>query len=1060
MENGYYTYNSIPNTDSAANYAWFDPSTNRFAVYDGTPTASPYFFPFNQYGSSSGNDNANHYFGMTMTTRFVQQNGGYTTGADTQPVTYEFAGDDDVWVFIDGVLVGDVGGLHGATSLKIEFSTGNIYVGGESDGTLYKKYEAAGKLDTTRWADNGATFADNTYHTLQFFYLERGNYDSNLFLKFNMESTSESSINNVDQNGYGKSGLTFKLYATDESYNVNENAVAYTGTTGANGVLNMVDEDGNNVKLSDLRKDSGTYFVLREINPPEGYRSLGDVRLRFMDNLDILLADNPWQSGSYAAPTVTTTLPRNVYKDGDSTNTPIDTQDPSSLSGTFFAVVLKRNSATDNNTYDWLPVYGDAMTGWHVQEDSNWDSVLAAARQNPYIFAADNTGLRTTIENLPGDLTKYFYILQQNGDSNPEQNAEYTIAYYYTTASTLEGADGSNTIRLDTSRTGDEEILREFSVRVYVPNVKNYLVVQGVSKDGATALSGATFALYESSQVTEMPDGSYVINSNAQPYDTVTTADLSQDRGDIITLNGGGVFPSSASGVLPAGTYYLKELTTPEGYEPSEQVVKIIVDNTGVYADAGAQEDDVTVLRGAGKIVRSMLQFAVPDAINTTLSDITATLNVPQNDAEPGSGVTWMPATDNLGHEQTIDLSYHTSDVPLEYGPTTTEEDTYFVVEEGWSRVTIAQNYNDGSLAHNDGSIQNAGPKENLTGNDLTNLFSRSTVVRVENEAQPCSLTLREIIENPVGNDASQEFEVTLTLKNADNTALSGTYPVTVSGSTSGGATIPSSLQLDSNGSATIQIKLNQDVTIEEIPYGTKFSVVENTTDYYTAAYSVTVMGDVTLDLDRAQGTLTGDGSVTILNTRKAGSVAISNAVEGAMGSYSDEFSYTLKLYDKTADDANLAISGTYQATLTSQDGTPQTVQITFTDGQATQMTPVAAEGGETPQAQDIKLVHGDTLTISGLPAGATCEATEGNSNKGYTTTVDGAVKYTGTAIVSADSTPASIAFTNKREAIVPTGMREENNPYIVMIGLAGMAALVGAAGWVEMRRRKRREEE
>ena len=104
--------------------------------------------------------------------------------------------------------------------------------------------------------------------------------------------------------------------------------------------------------------------------------------------------------------------------------------------------------------------------------------------------------------------------------------------------------------------------------------------------------------------------------------------------------------------------------------------------------------------------------------------------------------------------------------------------------------------------------------------------------------------------------------------------------------------------------------------------------------------------------------------------------------------------------------------------------------------------------------------MHGDTLTIQNLPAGATCEATEGNSNKGYTTTVDGAVKYTGTAIVSADSTPATIAFINTRAAIVPTGMREENNPYIVMIGLAGMAALVGAAGWVEMRRRKRREEE
>lgn len=1046
VENGYYTYNS------SENYAYFDQDQNRFTVYNGAPDNAAYFFPFNTYGEVTSNDDssANHYFGMTMTTRFVQQNGGRTTDGTDTPITYEFAGDDDVWVFIDGVLVGDIGGIHGKTSLKIDFSTGEILVNGVSDGTLLQKFQAAKQDDKTSWS--GSTFADKTYHTLQFFYLERGNYDSNLFLKFNMESVSESSINNVDQDGYGKSGLTFSLYATGDDYNVSASTPVYTGTTEANGVLNMVDESGNNVKLSNLRDNyPNGYFVLREINPPAGYRSLGDVHLKFMENsnLDILLAANPWDSGAYATPTVTATLPRYVYADGDTTNTRIDTQDQDTLKGTFFAVVLKRNAAGDNNTNDWLPVYGDAMTGWQVEADSSWNSVLEAAQKNPYVFAVDNTGLRTTIENLPGDLAKYYYILQQNGDTDAAGNAEYTVAYYYTTATSLDGATQDNTKRLDTTRAGDEEIQREFSVRVYVPNVKNYLIVQGVAKDGTTALSDATFDLYTADQVTEV-NGSYTINAGEQPYDTVTTEDMDQNNGDSITAQGAGIFPSDSSHVLAAGTYYLKERTTPEGYEPSDQIVKVIVDNTGVYADAGEQNDDVTVLRGAGKIVRSMLQFAVPDAINTTLADITATLNTLPEGQDPSTSQAWTSTG------QTMNLSYHASDVVLEYGLSDSEGDPYFVVDEGWSRVTIKQNYNNGQLAHDEASVPNAGPKEEVT-NDLTNLFSRSTIVRVKSDVQLCTLTISNKVNVPVGNDSNQSFTINVTLTDGQGNPLNDSYSYSggkLQDQEFAGVQAPAGGTLNlSSGTGTVSLTSGQTVTIEDIPYWSKFTVTETGADNYNKSYQATV-SDISPHAEgSASGTMQGNTTVAITNTRKTGSVSLTQNVSGPMGSYTDEFTYTLKLYDQNAS-TELPISGTYQATFTPKDGTEQSASVTFaSDGTAAQIT----VGTET---KAISLQDGDVLTLANLPAGAVCKVTEDANSLGYTTTVGNQSAMSGTVNVPADTaTPASITFTNTRAAITPTGLREENNPYIAMVGLAGVAALLAAGGWVRTRRRRREED-
>lgn len=205
---GYYFYNS------ADDWAMFDKNSKSFTVSTLPPDASrdingkneaTYygFFPFDpniapQYHSRSRKVNGqpgnyhDHYFGVTMTTPFTQPYGGMVEKSDgsLEPMTFEFSGDDDVWVYIDGVLVGDLGGIHGATSLDINYSTGEVKVsdvgskGNTVTYTLRDLYKAAGREGSVSW--NGNTFADYTSHTMSFFYMERGNQLSNMKIKYNL----------------------------------------------------------------------------------------------------------------------------------------------------------------------------------------------------------------------------------------------------------------------------------------------------------------------------------------------------------------------------------------------------------------------------------------------------------------------------------------------------------------------------------------------------------------------------------------------------------------------------------------------------------------------------------------------------------------------------------------------------------------------------------------------------------------------------------------------------------------------------------------------------------
>ena len=741
-DQGYYSYNS------QTNFAQFNESTNAFTLYNAggvnTGGASPngQFFPFNtgaqvfnvsggalqRNGVTSVSPVINHYFGMSMATRFIQQYGGHVDESQTMPVTYNFSGDDDVWVYIDDVLVGDLGGIHNASSLEIDFATGAVTVYWDRNNnnaydagvdtpyqqtTLADAFAAAGS-DTAQFA--GPTFADDTYHTLDFYYLERGNTDSNMSLKYNLVSIPESGIRKVDQNGAALGGAQFQLFPADAQYQPIGDAV-YEGTTDPNGELVFTNEHGFPITLEQLDAQYD-YMVLREVGAPAGYRHPGDMHLRFENG--VLLSTNEWDTGAWSQAKLTATATDPIRIDnGDGT---VGVVDPSG--GTMFAVIMKRRSmsAPVDDPANWAPVSGDALAGWQVGADNSLASIVQAVRATPYPFALGTNGAyQVEVDNLPGDVNQYYGMLAINGEGTA--GAQCTVQYYSVAGSG--GADGASARTIHRILTepdaGYAGFSYAYSVRLYIANIRNGFLVAKTDTAG-NPLAGATFALYRRADMVDVtdsdtsdttgaawtvrgPDGNGTVTLGVAPgVSPVDEATIGDD--------GGLAFPT-AGHTLDPGDYVLVETAAPDGYVANARAVPVVVNDQGVFADAGVADDGVRVDLGVGYLVRSMVQFAADDDIDATLHDVTAVLQT--SATAPGESAAWQP----IG--ETTYLRY-AGDGNLQYVPDGAGYPQTLGTDAGWSRLTVTQ-----CMEHNTASS----PKQNLGGQDLSNLFTGSVIVHV-----------------------------------------------------------------------------------------------------------------------------------------------------------------------------------------------------------------------------------------------------------------------------------------------------------------------------------------
>ena len=180
------------------------------------------YYPFNTVGETN-RDHVNYGFGTKFTIPFTVNENGTIDGTENgDPITFSFTGDDDVWVFIDGHLVLDMGGAHAKAEGTIDFKkltatvknaakaeNNNLQVisGNSNEISNYQKKGLANYVwedgaatqerSTVATSDSVKTFAqlvDDDFaksfkdssqtHTLVMFYMERGMYDSNMKVEF------------------------------------------------------------------------------------------------------------------------------------------------------------------------------------------------------------------------------------------------------------------------------------------------------------------------------------------------------------------------------------------------------------------------------------------------------------------------------------------------------------------------------------------------------------------------------------------------------------------------------------------------------------------------------------------------------------------------------------------------------------------------------------------------------------------------------------------------------------------------------------------------------------
>ena len=258
-ESGYFEY------DCTNNFAYLDPVTHTFRVYDQVATVEAgngetrqhgqflpyndldpsriseiqnqtdalgislpyddprrskplYSIPYKQNSLNGENGNADYFFGMELKAGFTQTVSGQDAwGHD---MIFEFTGDDDFWLYIDDVLVIDLGGIHNALSGSVNFKTGEVLLRGRNGNNyttikttnlkaLFEESYRAKNPDATNaqvqayldryfgYDKNGVQeniFKDYSNHKMKIFYMERGAGASNLHMKFNLAAVKPGQV--------------------------------------------------------------------------------------------------------------------------------------------------------------------------------------------------------------------------------------------------------------------------------------------------------------------------------------------------------------------------------------------------------------------------------------------------------------------------------------------------------------------------------------------------------------------------------------------------------------------------------------------------------------------------------------------------------------------------------------------------------------------------------------------------------------------------------------------------------------------------------------------------
>lgn len=406
---------------------------NDFKVdtYSNATVGSDYgvgFFPFD---NTTPTKNANKYgFGTEFDIDFYMSETGKLTAADgtKKDITFNFSGDDDVWVYVDGVLVLDLGGAHKVSSGSINFSdmkviykaavntSDNISAGGKGTAdTFATNANYVKTFDLAKiFKANGAEFNNKNSskkHTLQMFYMERGSFDSNCSISFNLPQNTGLLVRNdvnFDSVNPGLKDATMGIANKDYFSYMIENKYAsdaeFTKLTGKYGTL-------PNKTTSDSIKNNGN-FTFGTSNPLYPIVTTDNIIRRVVSGTTYYLAvkntsgkgcDSYWSTlleNAYTGlPSINFSLPDDFAKLESSTdeNNSTAVSGQTDTNGGFnllFNQSAKFNSKIPSNTmvkvvqnetlYEVNAGDGDSNTAMSVASDANGKKVTRRNVSNFY----------------------------------------------------------------------------------------------------------------------------------------------------------------------------------------------------------------------------------------------------------------------------------------------------------------------------------------------------------------------------------------------------------------------------------------------------------------------------------------------------------------------------------------------------------------------------------------------------------------------------------------------------------------------------------------------------
>lgn len=285
-----------------------NPQSNGGNYGDGSTTV---WMPFNSTRSISGESNCNYHFGMAATIPFTMTANGKMNqnDNDSEDITFSFSGDDDVWVFIDGQLVLDIGGIHNRLDATINFAkntwslsssnTTGITVadtnGAAISGKVFNDDNGTGTLNQTR-----ETFAATDSHELTIFYLERGAGSSNCKIEFNLPMKDTVAVTKRATQSISSDGTVSPLTAAEQAVVDNIDfgfTLTKNGTPVANTNYNLMNANGQ--VISTPSTDANGHFTLRN---GQTARFVGEI---VTDGAEYQVVEDAVEAKGFKLPTYT-----------------------------------------------------------------------------------------------------------------------------------------------------------------------------------------------------------------------------------------------------------------------------------------------------------------------------------------------------------------------------------------------------------------------------------------------------------------------------------------------------------------------------------------------------------------------------------------------------------------------------------------------------------------------------------------------------------------------------------------------------------------------------------